>query len=125
MTATIKQIGSVVLESPLYINEFDEPNDQMGEVEMSSLGSHIVFTAPINTPYRTAGSRGQSGWLSEQNVIDLKAMWNAPEVTFQITYDDDSTESCRMAVEKQISFDEISLGTCIYTGTIPMAKVTL
>lgn len=123
MTApTIKQIGTVVLDSELYIDEFDSPNTMQGEAVMSVAGTHISFSAPILTPYRTAGSRGDSGWLSEQNVIDLKALWESG-TTFTITYDDDTTETCRMAHEKQISFEEISLGTCLYYGTIPMAKV--
>lgn len=122
MTATIKQIGSVVLDSPLYIEEFNSPNTMMGEVVMSSAGSHIAYSAQITTPYRTAGSRSDSGWITEQNMVDLKALWESG-TTFLITYDDDSTETCRMAHEKQISFDEIALGTCIYNTIIPMAKV--
>lgn len=122
MTATIKQIGSIVLDSPLYIVEYDQPNDMMGEVVMSGAGTHIAYSAPIYTPYRTAESRGQSGWLSEQNIADLKTLWNGT-TTFNITYSDDSTETVRMAHEKQFTLEEISLGACIYVGSIPMAVV--
>lgn len=122
MTAIIKQIGTVVLDSPLYILEYDVPNDIMGEVAMSASGSHIAYSALIATPYRTAESRENSGWLSVAQMDALKALWIAG-TTFLITYDDDSTETVRMANEKQISFEEISLGLCIYQGTIPMAKV--
>ena len=123
MTQTIKQIGTVVLDSPLHINEFNTTNDIMGEVVMSANGTHISYSAQIYTPYRTAESRGEGGWLSEQNKTDLEALWVNLGTTFDIVYEDDSTETVRMAHEKQIDFTEIAVGACIYTAFIPMAKV--
>lgn len=122
MKSQIKQIGAVVLENPLWIEEYGTPNTMMGEVEMSLDGTHIAYSAEIKTPYRTASSQSDSGWIGETEMLALQALWEAG-TTFDITYVDDATETVRMAHEKQISFDEISLGACIYNGIIPMAKV--
>lgn len=123
MKAMIKQIGSVVLDSQLSIKEFNVSNSVMGSVSMSAGGTHISYSALIHTPYRTAESIGEGGWLTEQNKTDLETLWIDLNATFDIVYEDDSVETVRMAHEKQIEFTEISVGTCIYTAFIPMAKV--
>lgn len=122
MTQKVKQIGSVVLFKPLYVKEFNEPNTMAGESIMSAAGSHIVYSAPINTPYRTLETLADSGWLDETNVSDLKALW-LTDATYTLTYDDDTTETVRFAHEKQITFNPVSLGACYYNVVIPMAKV--
>jgi len=122
MKNMVKQIGSIVLHKPLFVKEFNEPNNMQGEMLMSTLGTHIVFTAPIETPYITLETKGDSGWLSEDNIADLKALWYT-SLEYDIIYIDDTTDTVRFANEKQIVFSPISVGACYYNVIIPLAKV--
>jgi hypothetical protein len=117
-----KQLGSVVFLHPLWVQEFEQPGGIMSEVFVSSAGTDIVYEAEHHTPARTLTSK-QYGWLSAQNVEDIKALWAAVGTgTMTITYDDDTTETVRLAREKQLSFSPLWEGKQTYTATIPLAK---
>ena len=122
MKKKVKQIGSIVLHKPLFVKEFNEPNDMQGEMVMSTLGTHIVYVASIATPYITLETKEGSGWLSEDNIADLKALW-VSSLEYDIIYTDDTTDTIRFANEKQIVFTPISVGACYYSAIIPLAKV--
>ena len=123
MTKKVKQIGDIVLHKPLFVKEFNEPNDMQGQMVMSTVGTHIVYTAPIITPYITLETKEGSGWLDEDNVTDLKALWISG-LQYDIIYTDDTTDTVRFANEKQIVFTSISIGACYYNVIIPLAKVS-
>jgi len=123
MTKKVKKIGDIVLYKPLFVKEFNEPNELMGEMIMSADGTHIAYSADIHTPYITLETRSDSGWLNEANVSALKAIWG--DITsITITYDDDTTDTVRTAHEKQPVYAETSLGACYYNVIIPLAKVS-
>ena len=123
MSKKVKQLGSIVFYKPLFIKEFSEPDNVVGEMVMSANGTHIAYSAPINTPYVTLQTLGNSGWLDEDNVSALKLLWVALDTTYTIIYDDDSTDIVRFAHEKKPSYLPISVGACYYNVTIPLAKV--
>ena len=123
MTKKVKQIGDIVLYKPLFVKEFYEPNELMGEMVMSAEGTHIVYSADIQTPYITLETRSDSGWLDDDNVTALKAIWS--DITpITIIYDDDKTDTVRTAHEKQPVYAETSLGACYYNVILPLARVS-
>lgn len=118
----VKQIGAVEFLYSMWVDEFDNPNTVLGKMSMSVAGTHIVNQSAIQTPYITLNSR-EHGWLSQQNMDDLKAYYDQLDTSFLITYDDDSTDTVRFAHEKGISFTPTHEGSCYYYATINLAKV--
>ena len=116
------QIHTTVFMHPLWVNEFENPNTVMGEMVMSAGGTHIVYQAPIYTPYITLVSR-DSGWLNVDNMAEVKAYYEQLDTTFTLTYDDLSTETVRFAHEKGIVFTPTYEGSCHFYATINLAKV--
>ncbi|WP_297525118.1 hypothetical protein [Sulfurovum sp.] len=117
-----KQLGSVVFDmNSLFIREEMSPSNIMADTVMSAAGSHIVYEADILTPYITLDSK-QYGWIREQQAEELKSMWGQIGLVFVLTYDDDSTETVRMAHEKQLALTPIYEGSDKYTAVIPLAK---
>lgn len=118
----VKQINTIVLLHQLWIKEEEEPNTVISEVALSGAGTHVVFQAVMNTPYITLISK-EYGWLSEDNMNDLKILYNQLGATFDITYSDDTTDTVRVAHEKGIVFTPIYEGACYFSVTINLAKV--
>ena len=122
MMKRVKQLGTVVFSlNSLFIQEEESSNKVMGEVNMSASGSHIVYEAAITTPYITLDSK-QYGWITEAQRLAIVAMWEALGTTYTLTYTDDTTETVRMAREKNLTFTPLYEGAKKYTATIPLAK---
>ena len=119
-----KQLGSVVFDNPntLFIQEQYSSNSVEGSFYMSAEGTHIAFEAAIHTPYITLDSN-QYGILTEAQRDTLMTMWNTLDTTYTLTYDDDTTETVRMAKEKSIAFSPLWEGSCEFRAVIPLAKV--
>jgi len=122
MTSKVKQVESIVLQYPMWLDEFYTPKNMIGENRMSAAGVAVMYEASIKTPTRTLLSR-ESGWLSEDNITDLKTLWSVVGNTFSIIYDDDSTDVVAFDRSRALSFTEVSEGMCEYTAVIPMMKV--
>ena len=119
-----KSLGSVTFETnTLFIREQYSSSEVMGEAIMSASGSHIVYEAEINTPYITLDSK-QYGLITEAQREALMTMWNTLDTTYTLTYDDTTTETVRMAKEKDISFTPLFEGSCEFTCIIPLAKAS-
>lgn len=122
MKRQAKQIDTIIFTYPLWVEEFETPNSVQGEVKMSASGNHIAYQAEIRTPYITLASM-QSGWISEDDVIAITALYNTLDKAYLLTYDDDSTELVRFAHEKGITFTPLVEGSCEFYVTINLAKV--
>ncbi len=120
----VKQLGTIVFDhNYIHINEDSAPATVMSETSMSMAGTHIVFEAEIFTPYITLDSQ-QDSWITDIQKAQLETMWGQLGSTWTLTYDDDSTETVRMAREKQISFTPLFEGGCEYFRVvIPLAKM--
>lgn len=117
-----KQLDTIVFSyNTLHIVEEAEGAEVIAESKMSAGGSHIVFEALVVTPYITLTS-GEHSWVTEDDITALKALWVQIGATFTLTYDDDSTETVRMAKEKKMEFTPIFEGSNLYIATIPLAK---
>ena len=119
-----RKLGNVEFTlNSLFIREQMQPDSKISEMQMSAAGTHIVYMADIATPYITLDSM-QYGWIDDTQREELLSMWAAQDdtVTYVLTYDDNSTEIVRMAVEKEIVFTPLFEGACIYTAVIPLAK---
>ena len=86
---------------------------------MSAGGTHIAFESAIHTPYITLDSN-QYGILTEAQRDTLMTMWNTLDTTYTLTYDDDTTETVRMAKEKISEYFKLFLSfilncACIYS----------
>ena len=118
-----KQLGTVIFnKNTLFIQEEFTDDSFMAETVMSAAGTHIVFEAPIYTPYITLDSK-QYGYVTEAQRVALVAMRKLPATTFTLTYNDDSTELVRFAKEKKMVFTPLYEGAKKYTVVIPLAKV--
>jgi len=117
-----KQLGSVEFSlNSLFIQEEMSDASVMGEAVMSAAGTHIVYEAAIHTPYITLDSM-KYGWITETQRLALVAMRKQLGTTFTLTYNDDSTETVRMAREKEMVFTPLYEGSQKYTAIIPLAK---
>ena len=117
-----KQLGSVVFDmNTLFIQEEMDDDSVIGEAVMSAAGTHIVYEADILTPYITLDSQ-KYGWITEAQRLELVAMRKQLDTTFTLTYDDLSTETVRMAKEKNMIFTPLYEGSKKYTAIIPLAK---
>jgi len=115
-------LGSVTFGvNTLFIQEQFSNAEVMGETSMSAAGTHIVYVADIATPYITLDSK-QYGIITEAQKVALEAMWVDPTTTRTLTYDNATTDTVRMAVEKDIIFTPLFEGSCEYTAIIPLAK---
>ena len=123
MTDTIKQIGTVILDYPLWVKEYLAMRNMLGEKRTSTAGTAILYEAEIHTPTRTLTSR-ESGWLSEQNIADLKTLWNQMDTSFDIIYSDDSTETVVFDRSIPMNFTDVYEGACDYTANISLIKVS-
>ena len=118
-----KQLGTVVFSrNTLFIQEEFNDDSTMGEVFMSAKGTHISYVAEIYTPYITLDSK-QYGLVTEAQRVELVAMRKQLGTTFTLTYNDDSTELVRFAIEKKMIFTPIFEGAKKYTVIIPLAKI--
>ena len=116
-------LGSVSFDTnTLFIQEEFSNAKVMGEAVMSAAGTHIVYTATIKTPYITLDSKNY-GIITDTQKTALEVMWESPGTTQTLTYDDSTTETVRMAVEKDLIFTELWEGACKYRAIIPLAKV--
>ena len=117
-----KSLDSVTFtENTLFIQEEFQNAKVMGKMRMSAAGTHIVYQATINTPYITLDSK-EYGWVDDTQKEALEAMWETLGATYTLTYDDDTTETVRMATEKNIVFEPLFEGACKYRAVIPLAK---
>jgi len=118
-----KQLGSVVFEyNTLFIQEEFVNDSILADTQMSAAGTHIVYGSTIVTPYITLDSK-EYGWIDETQKDVLVAMWEDFSTTQTLTYDDNTTDTVRMAVEKQLEFTPLFEGSCKYTAVIPLAKI--
>ena len=118
-----KQLGAVTFShNTLFIQEEFKNDSVLGVTVMSAAGTHIVYEAPIHTPYITLDSK-QYGYVTEAQRVELVTMRNQLNSTFTLTYNDNSTELVRIAKEKQMVFTPIYEGAKKYTVVIPLAKV--
>lgn len=120
----VKQLGTVIFEkNNIFVNESDKPDNVMAETRMSVAGTHIVYEAQIFTPYITLNSK-QYSWITAEQKLILENMWYNLGTTYTLTYENDSTDTVRMAREKKLIFTPRHEGSCdFYTVTIPLAKV--
>jgi len=117
-----KQLGTVTFnQNTLFIQEEFANDNVRGAMRMSAAGTHIIWGATIYTPYITLDSH-EMGWLSEADKDAIIQMWRDFSTTQTLTYDDDSTDTVRMAVEKDLVFTPLYEGACIYKAIIPTAK---
>lgn len=119
-----KSLGAVTFNNPntLFIQEQFNSNNVEGLVKDSAAGTQIVYEATRYTPYITLDSK-QFGIVTEAQRETLMTMWDALDTNYTLTYDDDSTETVRMAHEKKIVFAELWEGACEFKAIIPLAKV--
>ena len=119
-----KSLGAVTFDTnTLFIQEQYNSNSVQGEMVMSAGGTHIAYESPIVTPYITLDSN-QHGIITEVQREALLTMWNTLDTTYTLTYDDDTTDEVRMAIEKKIIFTPLFEGACEFRAIIPLAKVT-
>lgn len=121
----VKQLGSVIFTyNSLFVEEDEKPNTVLSEVRMSGAGTHIVWEAPINTPYLTLNSK-ENSWVTKDQKNALMAMWDSLGATYSVIYDDDNTDTVRFAREKIARFQFVPLyeGSTLYRATIPLAKI--
>lgn len=119
----VKRLGNVMFEmNPLFVKEDDAPDDLIGMMRMAADGSHVVFAQKIITPYITLESR-ENGWLDDTQRLALLAMREQLGNTWELEYVDGSTETVRIAMEKQMSFTPLWEGCDHYTAVIPLAKI--
>ena len=119
----VRRLGDVAFEmNPLFVAEDEQPSDLMSTMRMAADGSHVVFAQKIITPYITLESR-ENGWLDDTQRLALLAMREQVAGTWELEYVDGSTETVRIAVEKQMSFTPLWEGCDHYTAVIPLAKI--
>ncbi len=121
MTARVKGIGALTFMHTLWVDEFENPSQIMGETVISAAGTHIVYEAEIKTPYITLISK-RNGWLNESDIAYIKAMYSLLDTEHILTYDDNTTETVRFAHEKKPKFTPVSESSKYYTAVIPLAK---
>ncbi len=121
----VKQLGSVVFENnTIFVDESFTPDNSISEVGLSTLGTHIVYEAPIHTPYITLNSMEYS-WVTAAQKTALESMWGTLDTTSTLTYENDSTVEVRMAREKKLIFTPLHEGECgFYKVIIPLAKAS-
>lgn len=120
-----KQLGTVIFNNPntLFIQEQFNNGGVLGKMAMSASGTHIVNESAIYTPYITLDSKDY-GIVTEAQRDTLMTMWETLDTTYTLTYDDDTTETVRMAREKKIVFTPLWEGACEFKAIIPLAKVS-
>ena len=117
-----KSLGGVTFDYPLHIFELDNPENILTEQMISATGEHIVWNKEILTPYITLNSK-EEGWVHQLNKDSLFCMYSLLETTFTLTYTDDTTETVRIAHEKDFNFDPLYEGSEWYSVTLSLAKV--
>lgn len=118
-----KQLGNVIFGlNTLFIQEEESDDSVISEMVVSAGGTHIVYESEIITPYITLDSK-TFGWITEEQRVILKAMKKQLGINFTLTYDDDTTETVRIAREKKLVFTPTYEGSEKYTAIIPLAKV--
>jgi len=116
-------LGAVTFDTnTLFIQEQYNSNNVMGEVAMSSAGTHIAYEATIHTPYITLDSK-EHGIITEAQRAALETMWATLDTTYTLTYDDTTTQEVRMTHEKQLVFTPLFEGSCQFRAIIPLAAV--
>lgn len=119
----VKQLDTVIFEmNTMFIQEEMDDGTILSEAILSAGGNHIVYESQINTPYITLDSK-ENSWVTEAQRQTLMTMWKALGATYTLTYDDNTTETVRMAREKRMVFTPIIEGSDKYTVIIPLAKV--
>lgn len=119
----VKKLGNVEFTTnPLFVAEDDQPADIMSTMRMAADGSHVVFAQKIVTPYITLESR-ENGWIDDAQRLELLGMREQLGSTWELEYTDGTTETVRIAVEKQMSFTPLWEGCDHYTAVIPLAKI--
>ena len=116
------QLGNVVFDDPLWIDEEEKPNSKITETKVSASGVHIAYVQELKTPYITLVSK-ESGWITEAQAEEIKSMHDQIGTFFQIYYDNSTSEEVRFAHEKQLSITPLFEGACEYTVNLPLAKI--
>lgn len=114
--------GIEFTHNTLFIQEEFEKDNIMSEMYMSAAGTHIVYEAPINTPYITLDSKEHGYILDDQKDL-LEAMWVNIGTTYVLEFDDLSTINVRFAREKKMTFNPLFEGSKKYRAIIPLAKI--
>jgi len=122
MKSQIKIIDNIIFEYPLWVEEFFKPANITGTKEMTAAGTYVAYEVMTKTPTITLVSK-DSGWLSEQNIEDLKALWSLTDNSFLVTYIDDTTEKVIFDRSIPLAFDPIYEGACYYYANIGLIKV--
>lgn len=118
-----KQLGTVTFDmNSFFIEEEFEPDNVLSETFMSAAGTHIVYEAPIHTPYITLTS-GEYGRVTEAQRDAIMTMYASIGTTYTLTYKDDSTVTVRFAREKKPSFTPLFEGSTKFKAVIPLAKI--
>ncbi len=119
----IKQIGSLVLTNSLFVEETNAPNKTIGESVMSADGTLITYKAKVHTPYITAiGRSGILEYLTPGERDEIIIMSEVLEASYQIIYNDNTTDMIIFAPDKPPTFSEIYTGSCIVYPKITMIK---
>ena len=116
------KLDGVVFDYPLYVKEYEEPDDFMAEVLRSTVGTDIVYVARVFTPPITLLSK-ESGWLSLATVNGLKAIFDTIGVAHTLTYEDGQTEQVRVAHERKPVFSELFECSDQFLVMLPLAKI--
>ena len=115
-------LGGVVFNYPLFIKEFEEPDDILAVEHLSSAGSHIVFTNRLETPYITLLSK-ESGWTDIQTVELLKGLCSNVGNTLELKYENGDLEQVRIAHELKPQFKELFECSDQFLIILPLAKI--
>ena len=115
------KLDAVVFDYPLYVKEYEEPDDFRADMKMSAAGTHVAYVSRIHTPYITLVSK-ESGWLDMATVNDLRVIFDAVDVVHTLTYEDGATEQVRVAHEKKPLFKELFECSNEFLVVLPLAK---
>jgi len=116
------KLGSIVFDEPLYVREYDNPDETLAEMGMSAEGTHIFFASDIKTPYITLESRG-NGWQNQNTVEAIKTAIKNYDLEYILEFQDGSTEKTRIAIEKKPSFSPLFDCSIIYNIELTLAKI--
>ena len=115
-------LDSVIFDHPLYVKEYETPDNFMAENRRSSAGTDIAYVARIHTPAITLISK-KSGWLDVTTVDALRIIFNSIGVVHTLTYEDGTTEQVRVAHERKPVYTELFECSENFLVTLPLAKI--
>jgi hypothetical protein len=106
----------------MYIEQEFMPNTFMADVVKSAAGTDIVYYAEDHSPEITLDSR-QYSIVDDNGREAIIEMYNAPDLTYSITYNDNTTQSVMFRLDKPPDFAKYSLDDCLYTAKIYLTRI--